>query len=1107
MSRDHGLIVDDKLEMLTKHDDVTFSQLYSAQREWQHKESNRCNLSEEENPHIMFSMSRFKPPAEQPTQFTNIKIMMAVFDRIHGFITPFYELDYNGKAKAEMKAECKKGFYVPLNIKDGDQINNLFFAVLIVDETETHLKRCKAAGTVKFNTIYETIEKKEQEVMKKDGERTEADEWELLEMKMSPTKDLNFTAIEIINKSLGDGHGAGSEKHYFNVSFKTKMVPASTLDENDSILDKVKIPSLLIPAPRINQISVSLEKAKMKGPIWMGDYFGVNIDVEVIDENGQKVACVKEADGREEAIYRSLVSPCNDKCDWREQFLVDLLAKNRRGKDGLRKSLGVKEKENNWKEYHLRFTIWKAADSNQKKKKRFGFSFLPFFSSGNIVRDQTHQLFVFQQDDKTGDPDPEEYLQKEFMYDAQMPNAALKKQKGSNFVPGQGSFLDVKTRVSSTIITEDHYINGLLSLDVDQAHDEQISDTFDQFINSENKGDSQAKRILFMFNLLDKFWSILKSQPAQKAKIFESFIETIRPLVMSEKDFGYAAKHLDDYLVNTDRFTSKEVFSAFIEAFSEFLTDRIYKIEGPKARYTMMSLKYIFQIIVQSYKINRKMDSKFDGQEFLGLMSVLRNFLLEDTGKRLSSTAPRNYGFKNLFEMETLDIISEIVPPGDLIDTLEALLEYARDKKDFDTLTMNVMSKVIQSNLFDDPESQMRICRIALNLGTYQLKREDRHKSVGAKKNLKESAFKEITIVLLKDLYEACKKPGPGEDARREFVKEITLEVLPNLTLLLPVTDAHTKESAGRGNGGKDEGRQGKKLDEVMFFTLLNEVDKELFDRILEQQNSSSCNKENFFEHIFKLAIQADDFSFPEDSFRLQMISINHFIKFLDLVCAKGIMVVTEGLLDSDQKYDVAELFLKALSSLITSPNLALENFTKGKRRRVEKNFGDLRRHLAQIMRDTIRGMSKEDIRKLIEKELYSEKTHKGTLEALFTAITKTQEVEDNQNGEKIQAERNCLIGVVFEVLLAEFFAKEKEDDEGKVKISNDLSCCYTWFILQITAEKEYSNLRDSFFQKISEYLNNFEGSWKTREDMKETTDESVKAFVLKCKIWITGLH
>merc|ERR1719394_213793 len=202
------------------------------------------------------------------------------------------------------------------------------------------------------------------------------------------------------------------------------------------------------------------------------------------------------------------------------------------------------------------------------------------------------------------------------------------------------------------------------------------------------------------------------------------------------------------------------------------------------------------------------MDSKFDGQEFLGLMSVLRSFLLEDTGKRLSSTAPRNYGFKNLFE----------------IDTLEALLEYARDKKYFDTLTMNVMSKVIQSNLFDDPESQMRICRIALNLGTYQLKREDRHKSVGAKKNLKESAFKEITIVLLKDLYEACKKPGPGEDARREFVKEITLEVLPNLTLLLPVTDAHSKESAGRGNGGKDEGRQGKKLDEVMFFTLLNEV-------------------------------------------------------------------------------------------------------------------------------------------------------------------------------------------------------------------------------------------------------------------------------------------
>ena len=86
---------------------------------------------------------------------------------------------------------------------------------------------------------------------------------------------------------------------------------------------------------------------------------------------------------------------------------------------------------------------------------------------------------------------------------------------------------------------------------------------------------------------------------------------------------------------------------------------------------------------------------------------------------------------------------------------------------------MNVMKNVIKSKFFDEPESQLRLCRIALDLGVHQLKREDRHKSIGAKGYVKrDSAFKEKTVELLKDLYDACKKSGPGEEARRAFVKE-----------------------------------------------------------------------------------------------------------------------------------------------------------------------------------------------------------------------------------------------------------------------------------------------------------------------------------------------
>ena len=1088
MFRNQGLLVGNQLEQLTRQD-FCFSQMYAAQRDWQHKETQRFSLSEEENPYIMFSMHTFKLPEHQPG-FSCLKMLTAIFERTQGFLTPFYELEYNVKTSRDterIKAECKKGFYVPLNIKDGDfRAENLFFAVMITDESDKQQKRCKAAGTVKFSNIIGQFEKKEDQ----ESEEGKVNE-ESFVVKMSPTRDMNFTAIEIINKSLGDGLGDGGTK-YFNVKFKTKMVPSSTLNDNDSVLDRVKIPSLL--SPKVNQISLSIEKAKIRGPVFMGDFFGVSIEVEVIDAKGKSVACIKNVDSGEVDVYRSLISPSNEKCDWREQLRLDLLAKGRKGADGLRMSLRETQttKENNWKRYHLRLSIYKVAENS--KKKRFGFSFLPLFTAGNIVKDDTHQLFVFQQDGskKEAIPNPEEYLQKEFIYDEKMPNAVLKTQKGTNFNPGTGSFLAVKTRVSSTMITEDCYINALLSLDADQAFDDQINDTFDQFINNASP-DSQAKRILFMEDLLEKLWSVLRSQPNQKDRIFQSFIEIVRPIVMVGKDFGYAAKHLEEYLM--DKFKSTEVFSSFIEAFSDFITDKT-RTTGAKANYTMMSLKYIFQIIVQSYKLNKASNPNFECAEFLDMMSLLRDFLQEkDTGKGVTS---KRYGFKTLFEVDTINTVTEIFPAKDLIDILEALLADTRENKDQETLTLNVMSKVIKSNLFNDPESQKRLCRIALELGTHQLKREERHKSFGAKSQMKPSAFKEKTLELLKDLYEACRKPGPGEDARKEFVKEITVEVLPRLTLLLPVKVSIQKNQQGKRTG-KEKERSEKKLDEIMFFTLLSEVNDELFDRIYEQTNS-----EKVFEHLFKLAIQTDGFSFPEDSFELQLMSLKFFIKFLGFVCAKGIMNVTKG------DYILVELYLEAASSLISSPNLALEKFPKEKRARVQDKFGDQRKDLAQIMKNTILGISKEDILELLTKDFYGAAKSCRTLEALFSAITKTPEEDDTcpVGAEKTQDERNCLISIVFEVLIAEFFSREAR--EGEVKINGELFCCYTWFISQIigtNAEKEIFNLRDSFFQRINDNLKDFEGSWKTRADLAEVAEEQVQAFVTKSKMWIKHLQ
>ena len=87
--------------------DEAFSQLQTAhQTTWQPKESKRFVLSVEE----LICMTTFKFHDPQPA-FSCLKILTAIYERTQGFLTPFYELEYNVKTPEEtelLKAECKK---------------------------------------------------------------------------------------------------------------------------------------------------------------------------------------------------------------------------------------------------------------------------------------------------------------------------------------------------------------------------------------------------------------------------------------------------------------------------------------------------------------------------------------------------------------------------------------------------------------------------------------------------------------------------------------------------------------------------------------------------------------------------------------------------------------------------------------------------------------------------------------------------------------------------------------------------------------------------------------------------------------------------------------
>ena len=199
----------------------------------------------------------------------------------------------DNKVSAEQNGNRK--FVVPEEFMEDD----LYLVLMVILTEGSQAKKCKGIGLTKLEPVCNTSE---------------------LKLDITPNKDSTVSTMDLITKCLKEKE---HDKHMFQFTFQIKVVEESFLNTEDFVFQRASVPTLL--QTRVNKIAVTLDMAKIVGKVWTGSSFSVSMEVEIRDREDNTITCIhSHQPDKKVAVYQTLTSPSNLKCEWREMIHIDL---------------------------------------------------------------------------------------------------------------------------------------------------------------------------------------------------------------------------------------------------------------------------------------------------------------------------------------------------------------------------------------------------------------------------------------------------------------------------------------------------------------------------------------------------------------------------------------------------------------------------------------------------------------------------------------------------------------------------------------------------------------------------------------------------------------
>ena len=296
-NKNYNLIVDTKLDtMLTDSTPLTrlFDQ-WGRPASQDHRDTRRAQLAQPATTCHLVSLSSFKS-IDEKVEEGEVNFTMGVFSKSYnGFIADFFSMT---DMRNRVKTQKKKKFVLDKNFRDNP---DLYLTVMVMLVEPNKANKCKAIGIMRLDHF-----------LKDNSEK---------QITTHSSKDYTVGVIDQIQRIINERER--TESHEFK--FKIKEIKEGSQEAADFLFQKSDVPSLSEKKTGpVNKLFLTIESGKFTGANKIfAETFNISLDVELLDDNGQRVERIRTAEGEElSSLYKAITCPDNNKCEWREVIQI-----------------------------------------------------------------------------------------------------------------------------------------------------------------------------------------------------------------------------------------------------------------------------------------------------------------------------------------------------------------------------------------------------------------------------------------------------------------------------------------------------------------------------------------------------------------------------------------------------------------------------------------------------------------------------------------------------------------------------------------------------------------------------------------------------------------
>ena len=263
---------------------------------------------------------------------------------------------------------------------------------------------------------------------------------------------------------------------------------------------------------------------------------------------------------------------------------------------------------------------------------------------------------------------------------------------------------------------------------------------------------------------------------------------------------------------------------------------------------------------------------------------------------------------------------------------------------------------------------------------------------------------------MITSLYENTKKLKESQQKITIFVGKLIECILPDLIESVPPSCHSNNENSH----------------EVLIVTLLGDVTDTIFKQLSTREHAGKM-----FDKLFKTMKSWPNIPFVPEIFELKLRAYENINGLLKHIAESKILQTM--MKENSKNAEVVEHFFIAVTVILNSNDLKIENMTQERYNMMVSKFGDLRVKMVENLKLVVANFDKETLLELLRFNQNSNKI----LDALFDVCLDVPQPEI----------RKTLAQLIVDFAHAEFFAEDKHLND---EIKKNIDLCYSWMIKRI---------------------------------------------------------